>query len=137
MALDAFGTKLQYHDGSIFVDVAEVHNISGPSVSRDSIETTHHGSTGGFREYTPGLRDGGEVSIDINWLPVNGSHEAIYTQLTSGQSSNSQYRISFPTTPATTFTFSGHVTGFEASAPIDDRLTASVTIKVSGAPTLA
>lgn len=138
MALDAFGTAFKVGDGAtpeVFTAVAEVHNINGPSISRDSIEVTHHGSIGGFREYIPGLRDGGEVSIDINWNPANATHEDLYEALTSVQSGNTNYKIEFP--DATEFAFSGHVTGFEASAPIDDRLTASVTIKVSGAPTLS
>lgn len=135
MARNAFGSKLSYYKSSAFVDVAEVTNISGPSVSRDSIETTHHQSTGGFREFIPGLKDAGEVSIDINWDPATTSHADLYASLTA--TDNGQFRITFAGTPASTFTFYGHVTGFDATAPIDDRLTASVTIKLSGQPVFA
>lgn len=134
-AVNAFGSKLQYHNGAIYVDVAQVTNISGPSVSRDSIETTHHTSSGGFREYIPGLKDAGEVSIDILWTNTDTTHAALYNQINGGQTGNGQYKIVFSDSAA--FTFVGHVTGFEATAPIDDSLTASVTIKVSGKPTLA
>lgn len=139
MATDAFGTTFEYWDSTLgvpaYVEVAEVHNISGPSVSRDSIETTHHGSTGGYREYLPGLRDGGEVTVDINWDNSEGSHADIYGQITSSQTANEDYRVNF--SGGATFTFSGHVTAFDVTAPLDDRLTASLTIKLSGQPTLA
>lgn len=137
MAQDAFGTQFKVGDGAAteaFTAVAEVHNISGPSLSRDSIETTHHGSTGGFREYLPGLRDGGEVTIDLNWDHGNATHAGLYTQIDSG-TDNGNFQVEFP--DATVFEFSGHVTSFDVTAPIDDRLTASVTFKVSGQPSLA
>lgn len=137
MALDAFSTTFKVGDGATteaFTAVAEVHNISGPSISRDSIETTHHGSTAGFREYLPGLRDGGEVTIDLNWDHGSGAnHSALYNDIDTG-TANGNYQVEFP--DATVFEFSGHVTAFDVTAPIDDRLTASVTFKVSGQPSL-
>ena len=136
MAVNAFGTVLAYHDGSSFVDVANVTSVSAPSMSRDSIETTHHTSTGGFRTYIPGLKDAGTVSLDINWEKSQASHSALYTQITT-QVVNGQYRVVFPGSPTSTFTFYGHVTDFSVTAPVDDKLTASVTIKLSGKPTLA
>lgn len=128
-AINAFGTLLKM--GA--TEIAEVTNISAPSVSRDSIEYTSHSSAGGFREFMPGLKDGGEVSLDINWDPSNATHQSLYTQLNTG-TANTAFSIVFPN--AWEFNFNGHVTGFDATAPIDDRLTASVTIKVSGQPTL-
>lgn len=140
MALDAFGTKFMVGDGAepeVFTAVAEVHDISGLSVSRDSIEVTHHGSQDGFREYLPGLKDGGEVSIGLNFDPTETTHTALFSAITGGQTANTNYKIEFPDSGGSSFSFSGHVTGYDVTAPIDDRLTATVTFKVSGKPSLA
>lgn len=133
-AVNAFGTIFGIGDGEIsesFTPVAEVTNISGPSLSRDSIEVTSHGSTDGYREYIPGLTDGGEVTIDLNWNHT--SHDDVW-DLIDSEENNVNFEVLFP--DATSFIFSGHATGFEVTAPIDDKLTASVTFKVSGQPTL-
>jgi len=127
-SVNAFGTVLKIAGTA----VAEVTSISAPSISRDTIETTHHGSVDGHREFLPGLSDGGEVSLDINWNPADASHAAIYATFTS--SANQAYSVMFPN--LWELTFNGMVTGFDATAPIDDRLTASVTIKVTGKVTL-
>lgn len=135
-AISAHGTKLQRGDGAtpteLFTDIAEVTNISGPGMSVDAVETTSH-SSGGSREFIGGLLDGGEVSIDINYVPAD--HATLTTDFLSKDVRN--YKIQFPSTPATTWSFKALMTNFEPSAPVDGQLTASVTLKVTGTPTLA
>jgi hypothetical protein len=38
-------------------------------------------------------------------------------------------------TPDVTITFAGYLTAYERSSPMDDKMTATVTLKVTGAPT--
>jgi len=47
------------------------------------------------------------------------------------------FQLVFPDVGATTWAFAAYVTGFEPSAPVDDLLGASVTLKITGQPTLA
>ena len=49
-----------------FATVAEVTAISGPGISRDTIDATHMESPDRFREFVGGLRDGGEVTVTLN-----------------------------------------------------------------------
>lgn len=134
LAVNAFGTTIAM-DG---VTIAEVTNIGGPSLARDAIDATHHTSPGAWREFIKGLKDAGEVSLDIQYIPTSTTHNTTTTGLLSDFADNTTYStwtLTFPDT--TVWTFPGFLTAFEPSAPIDDKLTASVTIKVSGAPTLA
>lgn len=136
----AQGTLLKMGDGGgteVFTTIAEVKNISGPSMSRDTFDLTTHSSTGSWREFGTGLKDAGEVSFDINYVPTNATHRlstGVLGDFNSGVRRN--YQLVFPNAGATTWSFSGFVTSFETSAPVDDLLGASITIKLTGAPTL-
>lgn len=136
-AVNAFGTTIS-KDG---VEVAEVTNIGGPGLARDTLEATHHKSPNMWREFIKGLKDGGEVSMDLNFMPFNSTHNASLANGLLADFSNdttiSNFVLTFPDSGATQWSFPGIVTGFEPSQPFDDKLTASVTIKVSGQPTLA
>lgn len=134
-AVNAFGTTIQ-RDG---VEIAEVTNIGGPKLARDSIEVTHHKSPEMWREKIKGLKDGGEVSMDLNFMPFNSTHNAAMGLLQdfSDDQTISTWTLTFPDSGATTWTFPAFVSGFEPSEPFDDKLSASVTLTVSGKPTLA
>lgn len=142
MGISAFGTLLKSGDGASptesFTTIAEVTNIGGPNLSLDAIETTSHSSIGGWKEFIGGLLDGGEVSLEINYDPVGATHDAstglIYDMINR---TVRNFELVFPDTGNTTWSFSALVKAFEPSEPVDDKLTASVTLKVSGQPTLA
>lgn len=140
-AIMATGTELQIGDGGDpeqFDTIAEVRTlqISGTSVER--IDVTNHGSTGGYREFLSGLKDPGEVTFTINYVPTEGTHDAqtgLLAELSGGTTRN--YKVVWPDISNTTWSFAALVTGFTPSAPADGALTADVTLKISGAPTLA
>lgn len=134
-ALNAFGATIQ-RDA---VEIAYVTNIGGPGLARDTLESTHHKSIAMYRTFIKGLKDGGEVSLDLNFDPTNATHNAAAGILAdfANDTDISEWIITWPDIAATTWTFDGIVTGFEPSAPFDDKLSATVTIKVSGQPTLA
>ena len=141
MGISAFGTLLKIGDGGSpesFTTVAEVSSIGGPTLSLDPIDVTSHDSTGGWRQFVGGLLDGGEVSLEINYDPVGATHDAS-TGLIADMVARTlrNFQLVFPDTGNTTWTFAALITAFEPSEPIDDKLSASVTLKVSGQPTLA
>ena len=141
MGISAFGTLLKIGDGAAsesFTTIAEVSNIGGPGLGLDPIDITNHSSTGGWKEFVGGLLDGGEVSLDINYDPTHATHDAstgLIKDMTDRTVRN--FQLVFPDTSSTTWTFAALVTAFETSEPVDDKLAASVTLKVSGQPTLA
>lgn len=133
--IDAFGTKLKRGDGGspeVFTALASVTDISGPGLSREILDMTAHDSPDGWREKKGGLRDGGEVSVDINYDP--SVHNSLVADLNDADPRN--YQLEFPDSPPSTWTFKAILKGFEPGAPHDDKLTASVTFDVSGKPTI-
>ena len=134
----AFGTALYIGNGldpQGFTKLAGLLTLGGPTQARDTIETTDHDSAESFREFIAGLGDGGEISLDLNYLPADptqGAPGGLLGLLRSGALRD--FRIVWPT--GRTITLSGIVTGFDPTGAYDGKLEASATIKVSGAPVI-
>lgn len=136
----AFGTLLKIGNGGgpeTFTTIAGVTNISGPGIALDPVEVTNHSSTGGWREFVGGLKDGGEITLDLNFDPAAATHD-VDTGLLDDLDDRTvrNFQLVFPDTGASTWSFSALVTNFEPAAPIDGALTASVSLKLTGQPTL-
>lgn len=136
----AFGTQLQMGDGGgpeVFTTVAQVRNISGPGFSFDTIDTTAHDSPGAWEEFVPSFLHSGELTLDIIYDPALATHNNSTGLLSVfRQRLKKNWKIVWPDTAASVWAFAAYVTGFEPNAPHDDALTATVTLKLSGAPTL-
>ena len=129
----AFGTTLM--KGA--VPIAELTNIPGPSLSAGTIDATSHDSlatANGYREFIQGVRDGGDISIEGNFIPGNPGQAALKTDFDAG--TLDAYTITFPVVMATTWTFKAIVTALETSSPYDDKASFTATLKVSGKPSL-
>ena len=140
-ATAAFGTLLKLGDGGgseAFATIAEVKNIKGPKLKMDTIEVTSHSSTSAFREFIAGLLDGGEVTFDMNWLPANATQSYAAGVLRDMYNRTKRnFQLVFPSASPTTWTFAAYVTGFEPDAAVDGALMASLTLRLTGVPTLA
>ena len=125
---NAFGTKLLKSD----VAIAQVKAISGPGLSIDTVDVTTHDSTEGWEEVVVTILRSGEVTLDIVYDPA--IHDSLTDQMVSKLSDD--YELQFPDDAYTSFTFDAFITSFEPSAPVEDALTASVTLKITGVPIL-
>lgn len=141
----AFGTILAVGNGESpseeFTKVAQVKDLDGPGMSRDTIDVTTHDSPSGYREFLASLRDGGEITFDIEYDPGDASHDQTTGLLSLfGEDKTRNWMLIFPVTAVTGYwgyKFKGLVTGFAPKAPVGGSLTASLTIKVAGAVTQA
>lgn len=132
--IDAFGTQLQRGDGAateVFTAIANITSIDPPSIERETLDVTTHGSPDQWREHLGGLKDGGEVSFDLNYDPTE--HDTLVADFDDTEARN--YKVVWPASLGS-WEFAAILTGFEPSAPHDEQLTASVTLKVSGKPVL-
>lgn len=133
-----FGTLFKTGNGAvpeIFTTLAEVTNITPPAMARDTVDVTHELSPEAWREFIAGLKDGGEVSVEMNFVPGQSDAAALMAELAlSGSAALKNRQIVFP--DGSVFAFAAILTAYEPDAPIDDKMSASVTFKVSGKPTL-
>lgn len=119
--------------------VAEVINITPPSIARDAQDATHTESPEGWREFIPGLKDGGEMSCELNFVPDSYTTDLILAQFASDELTQARIlfadgdQISSPP-GCSSFTCNGVITGFPTTAPLDDKMGATITLKISGKP---
>lgn len=113
-----------------WTEIAEITSITPPSVSRDVIDATNSDSPDRWREHIPGLLDGGEVTIEGNFIPGGAGDVALIVAQTDTFAR--AYRIIFPN--AVVWDFQAFCTAYEPEAPFDDKMTFSATFKVSGKP---
>jgi hypothetical protein len=127
---DGFGATLAYDSDGMptWVDIAAVRNMEGPALLCETIDSTTHDESAGYRSYIEGLRDSGDVTMEIAYDPAAASHAWLHA---TGRGTIKAYRLTFPDTGATTWSFSGLVTSFTPKEPVDGLMTADVTIKVT------
>jgi len=140
-AIIGLGTQMQIGDGAMsenFVTIAEVLSISALSLSTDAVDVTNMDSVDKFMEFIPGLRDGGEVSFDLNYDFAEATHgvgaNGVLGDFNNAETIKRGFKIIFPTGTSTTWSFTGFITGFTLNDPTDAAITASITIKVTSKP---
>jgi len=131
MAIAGVGAKFRRWNilTGVWDSIAQINSITGPGMTRETIDTTSLDTTGGYRTFIGGFRDGGQVSLAMNftrtaWEQMKDDYESDVEQ---------NYEIILPDTENTTVEFSGIVLECPLSIPPDDKVTSDVTIKVSGA----
>lgn len=129
------GVKLQRGDGAmteVFTTIAEIHQFTGPQQSSKQIQVTSLDSTA--QEYIAGLRDGGQVAFDMNYVPSDVPQQGLLTDLGSGHASNYKLLLTDGATTPTAIAFKAIVISHQIKGQVDDRIMASVSLKISGTP---
>lgn len=132
--LSAFGVALQRSDMAgtpVFSPIANVTNVSGPEIERDTHDVTAHDSSNSYREFVGGLLNAGEVSLEVNYDPRE--HDTLISDMEDTTARD--YKLAFPGTLGE-WAFKAFMSGFSQEAPVDDKLAAELTFKVTGKPTV-
>lgn len=114
------GTTIGFGTSSF---TAEITNVGLDGITRPSIDTSHMSST--ERTFIPGdLVDHGSVQVDINFdpddqPPIAGAAETV--------------TITFPS--GATLVGSAFCTDWSAAVPLEEKMTASFTLKWADEPT--
>ena len=116
----------------VFTAITEVvGDIDGPSMSVDTIDMTNQSSPGARKEFLMSLIDSGEISFPINFIPDESTHDATTgIQKIMNDRAIWSWQMLFPDT--TTVTFTAGVTKFGIKAPVAGKLSADITLKISG-----
>lgn len=114
----------------VFTTIAEVTGIRLNGRTLELIDATHMESPNAHREFLPSLLDSGEVQMDLNFLPANAQQAGLETDRAARTRRN--FQLVWTDTGGTTYQFAGYVTGFDVSAVIDDKLSGTATIKITG-----
>jgi predicted secreted protein len=132
-----WGAKFSLHNGTTLTELAEITAISLPNSQVEDVDVTHFQSPNRRREYVGGLIDDGEGTFEMNLNPGSTTDALIRAALSAGDAR--PYKIVIPDSPSGTWEITGScvVKGYERNVPIDDRMTATMTVRFSGAATEA
>lgn len=140
-AHSSFGIKVQIGDGGDpenYTDIAELFDVDGPELTGETEDVTTHNSVDAWVEKIVTVKDGGQITFDIAYLPTNGTHDASTGLLADFMNRVLRnFKVVFPDPGSTTWSLAALVTRFKPAAPVKGVLISSVTLDVSGKPTLA
>jgi predicted secreted protein len=114
--------------------VIEVIKIAGPIMKADMKETTNMGSPNTYKEFVAGLKDGGTITIEGNYIPKDASQLPLKSDFDAGTVST--WTITLAGSLGV-WTCSCLVQDISPAYPLDDRMTYTATLKINGKPTLA
>lgn len=114
----------------VFTAIAGITSINGPELSSEEIEVTSLDSPGGYKEFINGLKDGGTVSITVNFS--NDSQQRTLRSLVGGAARN--FQLTLPTSPECLAEFAANVTSWNQTTEAAAAMTADISFKISGEP---
>lgn len=130
MAIASKGTSIQFGSPTPTA-IGEVISIGGPNVSVDMIDTTVLGSAEGWREFIPGLLDGGSIDIE---MCLNTDNADDLKDWLDGRDTDSVV-IYWPLVVGTgipTASFTALCSAWTPGAVVGDKLTLTATLKITG-----
>lgn len=133
-SLNSQGVLLKRGDGAspeVFTTIGEAKSIQGPGGSATEIDITNLSSTA--KEIQPGLKDEGQITLELNLDTSDAQQTGLRTDRDNQTLRN--FTLTLTDSPATVLSFSAYVLGFSIAAAVDDIISASVTLRVSGAVT--
>ena len=110
-----------------WVEIAEIRSITGPSMTRDIIDTTTLNTEGGYRTFITGFRNPGTLALSMNY--TRAGYEALKDDFESDALQN--YRIVLPDDDETVLEFEGIVTEIPLTIP-EDLISVDTVIQISG-----
>lgn len=133
MSTDAdigLGTTIELHNGDgdpgTFYQIAEAYNLTPPDSQADEIDVTHFQSTA--REFILGIDDNGECVFEMNFLPGSISEQKILAAKAAKE--ERAMKLTYPN--GSEWSFMVLIKGYSPAVPVDDRMTCTVSGRVTG-----
>lgn len=110
----------------VYQTLGQQTEVSIYGIAVDSVDASHEQSPDKWREFIPGLKDGGEVSATLHYIPGGATEAEVLGLLGSVE----HLRAVHPS--GAHIDYRAFITGAEPDTPIDDRMTLALTWKVTG-----
>jgi hypothetical protein len=127
------------HGTTLTIDgdtVGEITNITGPNRTRGTADATSFDSASATREYVAlRYRDEGELTLDLKYNADGATDSARIVRVL--YKSGETVSVVITLSNDETFTCDGFVSGVGHTIPLDDKVTQTVSIKLTGQATWA
>lgn len=114
--------------GATWTTIAEMNDVTPPPLQAPKLDATHFGSPGATKEFIVGLVDPGDMTMDMAFNPGSSGD----VQLQALLKARTKIKVRIPFRSGETWSYDAYVTGYEATVPLEDKMTASVTFGVTG-----
>lgn len=131
-----YGSAVRVHDGVTpkpggWFELGKVNNISPPNEQTDQVERTHMKSPNRTKQFVSGLKDPGDMTIGLNYVPGNGTELYIIAWRKTGE--NREVEVGLAESLEAD-TFEAFPLGFApGSLEPSGLMTADLNLKVAGA----
>lgn len=133
LALNAHGARLYVNSGSLVL-IGGITNISGPGFENPVEDVTAHDDVWATKIST--VPDGGEVTIELNLTPENANQHYLWDRLVAGTSHVFEMMFNdYSGSTDTHYNFTAFVTAFNPENPVRGRISATITLAITGAVT--
>ena len=112
--------------------VGNIISVSIDGQTRDAVDISTMDSTSKFREFISGMADAGEVTVEVNY---DGSAAGVANSLNTIYQGGTAETWTITMVDTSSFSSAGFITNLSIAVPFDDKITQSITIKLSGVPT--
>lgn len=116
---------------SVFTVIAELGDVTPPELHRNEFDAVSQQDN--IDSYVMGMLRRGQLKVPLNFIPTNATHDhltGLYKALITEPPPYEGYKLTYP--DATQMVFSGQVQSIIPRAPVDGKLSAEVTIRLSG-----
>lgn len=129
-----YGVGLTVTTTTAAASIGQIISISGPNASGSPAETSTLDSTSRFDTFIGTMVDPGEVTIETAYNPESIARQRLHEYLAS--QAIKTFTITWGDTSVwpDTEAFSAIVTGIGREIPLKDRVTSTITLKVTGDP---
>lgn len=124
------GTELQLSIASVFTEIAQVYELSGPGPDVGRFDATALDSGTGREKEVTGFVDGGSISWSMFFDPVAATLQALTDLITTPAVAS--WKIIWSDSANTAWPFSAILTGCEPKATLDDGLKCDCSAELDG-----
>lgn len=111
----------------VFVPMANVTGFDGPNAQVPDIDTTDLGSTA--KEFTGGLVDYGDLSMDVNFDVDAPTHEQVFQDMEASPVTQTNWRITWANSTKK-YTWKAYPKSFPLSGAVDGIYKGKATLKL-------
>lgn len=125
-----YGSTIRVGRGATptWTEIKLIGDITLPDEQVDEVEITHMKSPGRRRQFIAGLIDGGEVTVPMNYIPGSPTDVLLQELKASGEEVILEFTVTEGGTPEQ---YAAFLSGYARTAPIDDKMTAEATFRLS------
>ncbi len=121
---------------ALMVPLLEMIKLGGPAMKADMKEVSNMASPNTYKEFIAGLREGGDVTFEGNYIPKESTNSQVNlrTDFEGGVLSN--WSLSLPAAGTGAWMFQAMVMSITPSYPLDDRIVVAGVLRITAKPVL-